>query len=361
MIDFPASPTVGQQFTAAGVTWVWDGVKWAASGLSVAYVPLAGFVPAMNDNRIINGDMRIDQRNNGASGSGTTVYTVDRWLYAGSQNTKFFWGRNLGSPVLPAGFPYCLGLSTQAAYTLLASDFFNIQQPVEADAVSDFAWGTAGAQPVTLSFWAAASAAGTYSGSIRNGGGTRSYPFSFALTTAWTRVVIAIPGDTSGTWTLSGNGAGLTVNFDLGAGANWRAPAGAWASGNYVGANGAASLVTALGQLYFTGVKLEIGSVATPYNRQSLAKSMADCQRYYQGNSYFNYSGYSGAGSFPISVSQKFATTMRSAPTITVTPEGSTGITSAVVTANSAVDYYIGGTATGNFVYYGTFNASTEL
>ena len=63
MIDFPASPTIGEQFTAAGVTWVWDGTKWLPSGLSPTVVP------GINDNRIINGDMSIDQRNNGAAGT----------------------------------------------------------------------------------------------------------------------------------------------------------------------------------------------------------------------------------------------------------------------------------------------------
>ena len=63
VIDFPASPTIGQQFTAAGVTWTWDGAKWLPSGLSPTVVP------GIRDNRIINGDMRIDQRNGGASGT----------------------------------------------------------------------------------------------------------------------------------------------------------------------------------------------------------------------------------------------------------------------------------------------------
>ena len=81
---------------------------------------------------------------------------------------------------------------------------------------------------------------------------------------------------------MSGNGPGAYVRFDLGSGANFRGPAGAWASANYVGVTGANSLVSTNGvSLLMTGVKLEIGSVATPFNRQSLAKSMADCQRYY--------------------------------------------------------------------------------
>ena len=77
--------------------------------------------------------------------------------------------------------------------------------------------------------------------------------------------------------------ASVLCRFDLGSGANLRGPANAWASGNLYGATGAVNVIGTNGAtFYLTGVKLEIGSVATPFNRQSLAKSMADCQRYYQ-------------------------------------------------------------------------------
>ena len=82
---------------------------------------------------------------------------------------------------------------------------------------------------------------------------------------------------------MSGNGGRVMLTFDLGVGSTYRGAAGAWAAANYLGATGAVSVVATNGAtFYLTGVKLEIGSVATPFNRQSLAKSMADCQRYYQ-------------------------------------------------------------------------------
>ena len=240
---------------------------------------------AMNDNRVINGDMRIDAHNNGASGTATQVYAIDRWYYQAAQTGKLTWGRNFSSPLLPPTFPYCLGCqSPPTVYTPLAADYFCFVQPIEADMISDFAWGTSNAQPVTLSFWAMSSTAGTYSGSIRNYAGTRAYPFTYPLAaSAWTKVIVTIPGDTGGAWVQSGNGGGAFVSFDLGSGANFRGLANAWGSGNFTGATGAVRVVSlASAQFFVTGVKLEIGSVATPYNRQSLAKSMADCQRYYQ-------------------------------------------------------------------------------
>ena len=67
----PASTTVLGGVKVDGTT-----IKAAADGtISTTVVP-------MGDNRIINGDMRIDQRNNGASGTAINGYTVDRWITA---------------------------------------------------------------------------------------------------------------------------------------------------------------------------------------------------------------------------------------------------------------------------------------
>src|SRR4029077_4946774 len=148
-----------------------------------------------------------------------------------------------------------------------------LTQIIEADMISDLAFGTAQAQSVTLSFWAYSNQTGTFSGALVNSSSNRSYPFTYVISVAntWTRIVITIPGDVAGTWVMSGNGASLNVRFDLGSGATYRGPANAWAAANYVGATGAVSLSpTNLAFFALTGVKLEVGSVATPYNRQSL-------------------------------------------------------------------------------------------
>lgn len=279
MIDFPSNPVVGSVFTSGGQQWTWDGVKWLPSGQAAA------FVPAMNDNRIINGDMRIDQRNNGASGTASNSYGIDRWAYVGSQANTLKAGRNLNAIAGPIGFPYYWGFQSLSAYTSVAADYFEIYQPIEADMVSDFAFGTANAQPVTLSFWVQSSKTGMFSGSIMNYASTRAYPFSFSIPTAntWARIVITIPGDTAGSWVVSGNSGSVYVVFDLGSGSGHLAPAGAWINGNISGVNGTQSIVATNGAtFYLTGVKLEIGSVATPFNRYSLSKCLADCQRYYE-------------------------------------------------------------------------------
>jgi hypothetical protein len=359
MIDFPASPTVGQVFVSGAQSWTWDGTKWAPSG-TLVMPPLA-----TGDNRIINGDMRIDARNNGASGTAVSVYTVDRWVYGATQAAKGTWQRGGPTGALAPGFPYSLSFQSSSAYTPLAADTFIFFQPIEADVIADFQWGGANAQPVTLSFWALTGGlTGTFSGSLSNI--TRSYPFTFSIPTVnvWTRIVVTIPGDTAGTWTLSGNAMGVRVIFDLGSGATMRAPAGAWASGAYNGANGAVSVVAVNGAgLWVTGVKLEIGSVATPFNRQSLAKSMADCQRYYSQTNGNALISATAAGQF-LATSVVFPVTMRAIPTVTSgLIAGDVNLTSMTIDniTVSGCRAYSGAAAAGTAQFVRYFNANVEL
>ena len=310
-IDFPSSPTTGQSVTVGGVTWIFDGVKWTTSGSAGPALPLA-----MNDNRIINGDMRIDQRGGGAAGVQGVAYVVDRWQLQSSIAAKITATQGSGGP---SAFRTCITCISASAYTPLAGDVFQVVQTVEADAITDFAWGGSSAQPVTLSFWAYCSLTGTFSGAICNYGTVnRSYPFTFLIPVAatWTKIAVTIPGDTGGAWTMSGNAGAMNVRFDLGSGSTYRAPAGAWASGNFIGANGAVSMVATNGSNFsVTGVKLEIGGVATPYNRQSLAKSLADCQRYYLQFPSLLVFGYNGSAS-PVFQSITLPVTMRATPTV---------------------------------------------
>ena len=320
-------------------------------------------VRIIGDSRIINGDMGRDQRNNGASGTALNAFPADRWFYNSTQAGKITWQRaGVGAP----GFPYAVSLLSNSAFAVAASDYCIFAQNIEADMVSDFQWGSANAQSVTLSFWAAtALVTGTFSGVVSNYAGTRAYPFTFSIpaTGVWTKIAITIPGDTAGTWVMSGNGGGVIIRFDIGSGATWRAPAGAWASGNFVGANGSVSVVgTNAAVLYLTGVKLEIGSVATPFNRQSVAKSLADCQRYYQTNTVaMNAGGITGQ---PIGYKQLFITEMRGPPTVVYsqfTGDNITGTTSSNSTTAQGLWTVATVTTTGYAWFSSTWTADAEL
>jgi hypothetical protein len=234
-------------------------------------------------NRIINGDMRIDQRNAGASGT-ANQYTVDRFAYFGAAASKGTWQQNAGSVTPPAGFTNYWGFTSSSAYTVGATEQFNLYQPVEGFNVSDLAWGTANAKTVTLSFWVRSSLTGTFGGSIYNSAVNRSYPYSYTISSAntWEYKTITVSGDTSGTW-LTTNGVGLYLNFSLGAGSTVSGTAGAWAATRYDSATGATSVVGTNGAtFYITGVQLEVGTAATPFERRQYGQELALCQRYYE-------------------------------------------------------------------------------
>ena len=312
MINFPDSPTVGQAFTSGPQSWTWDGKKWLATGTAVQ-PPLS-----TGSNRIINGDFLVNQY--GSSGTLTGI-TADRWKLGMSVAGKMNWATSNSVAGTPNGFPRCMSITSLSAYTAAAADSFCYFQPIEANMVNDFAWGTPGAQPVTLSFWVNVSAQGTYSGCISNYGPpvNRCYPFTFSVSAGWSKVVVTIPGDTGGTWVNAGNGGSVYVTFDLGSGSSVRsAVPNQWQNGNVNGVAGAAGIVATNGAIFqLSGVKLEIGNVPTPFNRETPGKVLRDCQRYYQTANTF-IGGYNVAPGVMWS-SYYFPVQMRVAPTVAFT------------------------------------------
>ena len=287
-----------------------------------------GFTPTVSNmagrNRIINGDMRIDQRNAGASVTATNgAYTVDRWLCTVSQSSKFTVQQNAGSVTPPAGYVNYLGCTSSSAYSVTSTDFLGINQRIEGVNTADFGWGSANAKTVTLSFWVRSSLTGTFGGSLMNSGFDRSYPFTYTISSAntWEQKSITIAGDTSGTW-LSTNGVGVRVFFSLGCGSTRLGTAGAWTgSSDIFSATGETSVVGTSGAtFYITGVQLEEGSVATPFEHRQYGQELALCQRYYQICPSSALSGLTSVAGgqvigYPIFLKQS----MRAAPTAALT------------------------------------------
>ena len=236
-------------------------------------------------NRIINGDMRIDQRNVGASVTPTNgQYTLDRWVGYGSVVSKYSIQQNAGSVTPPAGFTNYLGVTSLSAYSITAGDYFLFRQMIEGFNSADLAWGTASAKSVTLSFYVYSSLTGTFGGGLGNSTNGRTYPFSYSIPTAntWTQISVTIAGDTSGTW-VTNNGIGIQVGFGLGVGSTYSGTAGAWSSSAYLSATGAVSVVGTSGAtLYITGVQLEKGSTATSFDVRDFGRELIMCQRYFE-------------------------------------------------------------------------------
>ena len=296
-----------------------DGITFPDASVQ-ATAPKVGMV-----NRIINGDMRIDQRNAGASVNTTLTndYTVDRWRYGASQTSKFTVQQNAGSVTPPTGFSKYLGITSSSAYSVTTNDYFRMAQPIEGFNIADLGWGTASAATVTLSFWARSSLTGVFGGALVNANNNRSYPFTYTISSAntWEQKAVTIAGDTTGTWATD-NTVGIQLQFGLGVGTTYSGTAGAWAAGLYVSATGATSVVGTSGATWqITGVQLEKGSTATDFDYRPYGTELALCQRYYTkmttgGGIYTGFSlGYQTTTTVAI-CTMKFPMTMRSAPTL---------------------------------------------
>ena len=272
-------------------------------------------------NRIINGAMRIDQRNAGASATPSNgQYTLDRWQQQMSASAKFSVQRDSSANTV-AGFTSSLKVTSLSAYSVSSTDYFDITQNIEGFNVADLGWGTANARPVTLSFWVRSSLTGTFGGSLMNNDYNRSNPYTYTISAAdtWEYKTVTVAGDVTGTW-LKTNGTGMQVNFSLGAGATRSGTAGTWAGSQLWSATGATSVVGTNGATwYITGVQLEEGSVPTPFEYRQYGTELALCQRYYFKTKPAAYSSISSGGyNSSTTVFQgflQFPVTMRIAPT----------------------------------------------
>ena len=242
--------------------------------------------PYVLKNRIINGAMVIDQRNAGASVAITTAapFITDRFFSYASQTSKLTGQQNAAAVTPPVGFTNYLGFTSLSAYSVLASDIFGAIQRIEGFNTADLGWGTANAKTVTLSFQVYSSLTGTFGGSLQNSAQNRSYPFTYTISSAntWTSISVTIAGDTTGTWIGATNGIGIQVNLGLGMGSTYSGTAGSWQASNLFSATGATSVVGTNGAtFYITGVQLEVGSTATPFERRLYDKELISCQRYF--------------------------------------------------------------------------------
>jgi hypothetical protein len=261
-------------------------------------------------NRIINGAMVISQRNgtSSVSATGGGQYFLDRWSVNISAGSKFTVAQ---SSTAPTGFNSSSLITSSSAYSITSGDFFAYQQFIEGYNIADLGWGTASASTVTLSFWVRSSLTGTFGGTLANStntvSATRSYPFTYTISSAntWEQKTLTITGDTTGTWGTT-NAGGIAVLFGLGVGSTYSGTAGAWAGTDYRSATGATSVVGTNGAtFYITGVQLEKGSTATSFDYRPYGTELALCQRYFEksfdiGTAVAQNSGtYNGTSVFP--------------------------------------------------------------
>ena len=283
-----------------------------------------------NRSKIINGAMTIDQRNAGSAVTASGSFVVDRFSMINTSDGAFS-AQQVSEA--PSGFTKSVKVTaTTADATLATTQNLHLRHAVEGFNVDDLGWGTAAAQAITISFWVRSSLTGTFGGSLRNNSSTRAYAFTYSISAAntWEYKTVTIAGDTSGTWETT-NGVGILVSWGLGAGPDRSGTAGVWTGDIYVSATGAVSLIGTLNATWqITGVQLEAGDTATPFEHRSYGQELALCQRYYQ---VWRSPQTLGAGIWydvtQILATLHYITEMRAAPTFTAS--GTDAFTSYVV------------------------------
>ena len=226
-------------------------------------------------NLVHNGAMYVDQRNEGAAvtpANATITFGPDRWFMYKNTAATFTIEQDTEAP---AGFKYSLKVTnTGTDSSISATDRALIIHRLEGQDVYHLGLGTSGAVTVTLSFYVRSSITGTHGGAIRNhDSNQRNFPFTYTISSAntWERKSITLTLDTSGTWP-SDNTLGLQIQFGLGVGTDFSGTADAWADGDKNSATGAttAMLSTSSATWYVTGIQLELGSIATPFEHLSV-------------------------------------------------------------------------------------------
>jgi len=235
-------------------------------------------------NLIINGAMQVAQRGTSFAGA-TTAYHTDRWIDV----------MNLGSWTIsqssdaPDGFGYSHKWDcTTANGTLAAGSELILATRLEGQDCQQLKYGSANAESLTLSFWVKSSKTGTYTVEFDQYGDrqiSRTYTIDSADT--WEYKTVTVPGDTGGSID-NDNSAEFQLLFWLGAGSNLTSGTlntSAWATttnANRVSPSNVNLADNTANDWYITGVQLEVGSVATPFEHRSYGEELALCQRYFE-------------------------------------------------------------------------------
>jgi len=232
-------------------------------------------------NLIINGDMRIHQRGGTITAASATVYYgLDRfWGYAGTGQFSME-----QSTDAPDNFLNSMKVTvTTVDSSMAAGDRYMLSQPIEGLNVTHLDFGSSTAQTVTLSFWVKSSITGTFGAVLINGNATRTYVKEYTINAAntWEKKTITIAGDTSGTWTYT-NALWGSVRFCLAAGSTYHGTDSTWNAGNYISTSNQTNLMATSGAtFYITGVQLEVGDTATPFEHRPYDMELQRCMRYF--------------------------------------------------------------------------------
>ena len=275
-----------------------------------------------NRNMIINGNMEVAQRGTSQAVTASGDYVCDRWGVSLSSSGRFTLSQESITDL--EGFGKATKLDCTTADTSIASDeLLLFYQRFEGQFLQKMQKGFSSAKPVTLSFYVKGNASATYVAElIDSDNSNRHINKSFSVTTSWSRVSLTFPGDTTGKLDAD-NANSLRLHIWLHGGSNYTSGTLQTSWGSIVAANRAAGISSFFDstdrEFFITGVQMELGEVAQPFEHETFGDNLAKCQRYYfnitgDNTDYAGLMGYAN-GTSDVRFSVKFPVPMRANPT----------------------------------------------
>ena len=286
-------------------------------------MPTAGALS--NRNLIINGAMTVAQRstaavsNTAAFGANPAYASLDRWGFWASSAAAFTSQQVVDAP---PGHYNSLQITATSAHVFGNAHGFTVTQRIEAQNLYGTEIGTAAAKTYTFTFWVKSSLTGTFSFYALNGAFTKSLLSDYTINVAdtWEYKTISIPAPTDALFAGIGNARQLEVGFSLGAGSDFQTSTlGTWETNSFQidSTTSTRFLETNGATIQFTGVQLEVGDRATPFEHESYGQTLAKCQRYYYKDptSWYQSAIIDGNGTIA-AVFVRFPTEMRTLPSV---------------------------------------------
>jgi hypothetical protein len=280
-------------------------------------------------NLIINGAMQVAQRGTSSAGLGGNLegyHVIDRIKHLSGGTSAGRYTATQEAITDLAGFPTALKLAcTTEDTSIAAGEFFGISHYFEGQNVQRIQKGYSTAKSLTLSFYVKGNASATYTAELKDTDNSRINGQTFNVTTSWTRVELTYPADTTGKLN-NDNALSFALSLYLHAGSTYTGGTftnGTWASevqANRISSSNTSFYDNTNRTFFITGVQLEVGDTATPFEHHSYGEELALCQRYYLQQVIDIQTPIGGYMIVPI----YFPTTMRAAPTTSAVAAGST-------------------------------------
>ena len=297
------------------------------AGTTVNISNMVPDVALSNRNLVINGAMNVAQRGTSFTGIGGSAgtYSCDRWRHGFTATTaRVTLSQDSNAP---NGFAKSLKVAvTTAEASLNATSGCGISQPIEGQNLQQLAKGTADAKQVTVSFWVKTNKTGTYQFEFQDADNSRNQVLSYTVNSAdtWEYKTVTFDADTTGAFD-NDNNASAYLQWFLFGGTNYTSGTVQSTWGSRSNANlmspSMPNLADSTSNYWqITGVQLEVGSVATPFENRSYGQEFALCQRYYEKTDRVCYIGIlwglaNTTGAVRGNIS--FNTSKRASPTVT--------------------------------------------